>query len=373
MCRRLLQESLAEQLEEGYRQAIWLPARGRLQTLGAAAGGGSGSGGGGGGGYAARLELTTHVERGLYALFVSGKATAWLLGCLAVSWPCPSCWPARCGLLQATHTPSPGNDPATAPVPLLAEEEVFLCQETGWGWLRRIGASSTAGQQRLRLRRGYEQPTSRVRGASQHSGHSGNTRGDGPPAAAVSGQWMPSNTRHLSAACLTICRHARLLLWACLPATCLQALLDKEADLRQEQLDEACAAAPISRLVLLVHGVGQKLEAADIAQDAGSFRSVLRQVAQDQSQQGLLDEQPGAGRLGTRLCVAAVCRLLAAGRPQTVPPYVEQQWRVRQSQPTAAMHQLPHSRLLLPSHHVQAARRCCLCSGASTCTSRQTR
>ena len=66
---RLLQESLAEQLEEGYRQAIWLPARGRLQTLGAAAGGG---GSGGGGGYAARLELTTHVERGLYALFVSG-------------------------------------------------------------------------------------------------------------------------------------------------------------------------------------------------------------------------------------------------------------------------------------------------------------
>ena len=33
-----------------------------------------------------------------------------------------------------------------------------------------------------------------------------------------------------------------------------QALLEREADLRQEELDEAAAAAPVSRLVLLVHG-----------------------------------------------------------------------------------------------------------------------
>lgn len=44
-----------------------------------------------------------------------------------------------------------------------AEDEVFLSQDTGWGWLRKIGASSTAGQQRLRLRRGYEQPGSKAR------------------------------------------------------------------------------------------------------------------------------------------------------------------------------------------------------------------
>lgn len=55
-----MQESLAEQLEEGYRQSIWLPQRGRLQPQTV------------GGGYAARLELTTHIEKGLYALFVSG-------------------------------------------------------------------------------------------------------------------------------------------------------------------------------------------------------------------------------------------------------------------------------------------------------------
>jgi len=33
-------------------------------------------------------------------------------------------------------------------------------------------------------------------------------------------------------------------------------------------------------------------------QDAGSFRSVLRQVAQDQAQQGLLDEAAAGGWVG---------------------------------------------------------------------------
>ncbi|KAL4854538.1 Phospholipase SGR2 [Chlorella vulgaris] len=167
-----LKESLAEQLEEGYRQSIWLPQRGRLQAQAE-------------GGFAARLELTTHVEKGLYALFAS-------------------------------------------------ESEVYLCQETSWGWLKKIGASSTAGQTRLRARRGYEQPVSK-------------------------------------------------------------ALLEKEADLRQEELDEACAAAPVSRLVLVVHGIGQQLQGANVAQDAGAFRQVMRQVALDQSQQGLLDEQTASG------------------------------------------------------------------------------
>lgn len=53
------QESLADQLEEGYQQAIWLPARGRLQAQP-------------GGGEAARLDLSSHVDKGLYALFASG-------------------------------------------------------------------------------------------------------------------------------------------------------------------------------------------------------------------------------------------------------------------------------------------------------------
>lgn len=54
-----------------------------------------------------------------------------------------------------------------------------------------------------------------------------------------------------------------------LPSSCppaKQALLEREADLRQEELDEAAAAAPVSRLVLAVHGVGQKLAAANIAE-----------------------------------------------------------------------------------------------------------
>jgi hypothetical protein len=76
-----LQESLAEQLEEGYRQSIWLPQRGRLQAQAE-------------GGFAARLELTTHVEKGLYALFASGDGRfacrgeeAWLEALLqAAAW-----------------------------------------------------------------------------------------------------------------------------------------------------------------------------------------------------------------------------------------------------------------------------------------------
>lgn len=45
---------------------------------------------------------------------------------------------------------------------LRTEEEMWLCQETGWGWLRKVGVSATAGQTRLRLRRGYEQPATKV-------------------------------------------------------------------------------------------------------------------------------------------------------------------------------------------------------------------
>lgn len=169
-----LQESLAEQLEEGSRQSIWLPQRGRLQAQAE-------------GGFAARLELTTHVEKGLYALFASGdgcfdcrREEAWLEALLQAaaaggqaacgmawassSWRCWAGWlqaAASCLLLQlAVFAPLHSSSPCVCLE--RAESEVYLCQETSWGWLKKIGASSTAGQTRLRARRGYEQPVSKV-------------------------------------------------------------------------------------------------------------------------------------------------------------------------------------------------------------------
>jgi hypothetical protein len=63
---------------------------------------------------AARLDLTTAVDRNLYALYAS-------------------------------------------------EGEVFLCQETSFAWLRRLGGGSMS-ENRLRLRRGYEPPATKVGG-----------------------------------------------------------------------------------------------------------------------------------------------------------------------------------------------------------------
>lgn len=49
-------------------------------------------------------------------------------------------------------------------------------------------------------------------------------------------------------------------------AACKQAVLEKEADLKAEEADDFCAATPVTRLVLVVHGIGQQLSAANIAQ-----------------------------------------------------------------------------------------------------------
>ncbi len=86
-----LQESLAEQVEEGFRQALWLPQRGRLAAQP-------------GGGYAARLDLNTSVEKGLYALFASG-------GAAAVGWRCGPLW--RCGGGRGCSTHLAPSLPAT--------------------------------------------------------------------------------------------------------------------------------------------------------------------------------------------------------------------------------------------------------------------
>ena len=99
---------------------------------------------------AAHLQLTSTVERGLYALFVSA-------------------------------------------------EEAWLARESSYAWLKHLGATSAAAPTRMRLRRGYS-----------------------PPAA--------------------------------------KAALDKEADLRQEEVDNAAACASPTHLLLVVHGIGQNLQ-----------------------------------------------------------------------------------------------------------------
>lgn len=58
------------------------------------------------------------------------------------------------------------------------------------------------------------------------------------------------------------------------PCCSCQAALEKEADLRSEQVDQECAALPPTRLVLVVHGIGQQLSAANIAQVGGFGVSV---------------------------------------------------------------------------------------------------
>jgi hypothetical protein len=98
-----LQESLAEQLEEGYKSEVWAPAKGHVEMHGDLS--------------AARLDLNSSVFKGLFALFVS-------------------------------------------------VEEAYLCKQNTMSWLWKLGGSSVAGGGtafRLRLRRGYRPPDAKVR------------------------------------------------------------------------------------------------------------------------------------------------------------------------------------------------------------------
>lgn len=179
---------------------------------------------------------------------------------------------------------------------------MWLCQETGWAWLRKVGVSASAGESRLRLRRGYEQPASKVRrGRAGRHGHSSERAGlaivlgaclprlraAGQQGTRKSMDGMRAASKRLSMqrCCLHACRcfeqptirvrlskHGAVQGCRCglssqvAASALLQAALEKEADLRQEELDDASAGSPVSRLVLVVHGIGQKLEAANIAQ-----------------------------------------------------------------------------------------------------------
>lgn len=162
-----LREPLADQLEQAYVSRIWEESKGRLAPAPALVVGTSGEKGAPIP-MAARLDLNTVVDSGLFALFVG-------------------------------------------------QDEAYLLRESRVAWLARLGASGAAAPTKMRLRRGYVAPTS--------------------PAA-----------------------------------------LAKEADLAAEAADDAAAAVEPTHLVLAVHGIGQTLERANIAEDAIVLRAGLRQM-----------------------------------------------------------------------------------------------
>ena len=51
-----------------------------------------------------------------------------------------------------------------------------------------------------------------------------------------------------------------------------------EIDAKAEETDDAAAAAPVDRLVLAVHGIGQKLSGANIVDDAATLRALVRRL-----------------------------------------------------------------------------------------------
>ncbi|KAK9808811.1 hypothetical protein WJX72_004107 [[Myrmecia] bisecta] len=55
-----------------------------------------------------------------------------------------------------------------------------------------------------------------------------------------------------------------------------------EVDVKAEEVDNAGAQVPVTRLVLAVHGIGQNLIASNIAEDAGSMRNNIRQMTMEQ-------------------------------------------------------------------------------------------
>ena len=165
-----LREALADQLEQAYVSKIWAPSKGLLKETSALAPQDKFAPAV----HAARLELNTVVDSGLYSLFVN-------------------------------------------------EDEAYLMRTSSFAWLRRLGASSAAAPTKMRLRRGYAQPAT-------------------------------------------------------------QAALQKEADLSAELLDNAAETAPPTSLLLIVHGIGQTLESANIGQDAMAMRAGLRQVEKDMAQ-----------------------------------------------------------------------------------------
>ena len=55
-----------------------------------------------------------------------------------------------------------------------------------------------------------------------------------------------------------------------------------EVDVKAEEADEAAAAQPVDRLILAVHGIGQKLSGANIVDDAAALRALVRRFQNDE-------------------------------------------------------------------------------------------
>ena len=104
-----LREALADQLEQAYVSKIWAPSKGLLKETSALAPQDKFAPAV----HAARLELNTVVDSGLYSLFVN-------------------------------------------------EDEAYLMRTSSFAWLRRLGASSAAAPTKMRLRRGYAQPATQA-------------------------------------------------------------------------------------------------------------------------------------------------------------------------------------------------------------------
>lgn len=161
-----LREFLADQLEQAYISQIWAPRKGLLSATSALVSPEKTAPAV----HAARLNLNTIVDMGLYALFVS-------------------------------------------------EDEAYLMRDSNFLWLKHLpGASSAAAPTKLRLRRGYVAPTTPV-------------------------------------------------------------LLQKEADIATEVIDNSVGANTVpTELVLVIHGIGQTLQRANIAEDALALRAGLRRL-----------------------------------------------------------------------------------------------
>jgi DDHD domain len=178
-----LREFLADQLEQAYISQIWAPKKGLLNITAALASPEKTAPAV----HAARLDLNTIVDIGLYALFVS-------------------------------------------------ENEAYLMRDSSFTWLKHLpGASSAAAPTKFKLRRGYVAPT-------------------------------------------------------------IPILLQKEADLATEAIDNSIGANIVpTELVLVVHGIGQTLQRANIAADALALRAGLRQLDKEYL---LSTSEEGSGRGG---------------------------------------------------------------------------